>query len=403
MPELEQRLPRAFSLQAAQRNTDAADRHLDEEIAKAGLEYFVSGRLGPRTDSVTATSIDFQPSRYAAQGGVRIPLFGTRIAQQGTIEAARTETAIARIDYAALERERLANLRRNFVLYWQYDREAALAQMYLSAVQHDLPAALSLRRAGFWTQGAVLDFLDSLARGKTDLETLQTSQRAAFVQLESVLGTSLVRTSPMVPSLGLACSVTPELALARALKVDAVIAKLDADISKNQFTLRQVRFSSVSASANVGLTQAAMIPPAGFRYGVAAGIDVAMPVHAKRDERAVRAKLVAQLDRDALEYEQRRLDLRSLIEQQIDQIGNSRVLLAQAATEEKTRRENLREARVRFRTIPQDASAAFDDVQTKSAELYLSEKNKVAAQSQVFLSENELLLISPGVCSSAGS
>ncbi len=398
MTALEQQLPLAYSLRAALRRVDETDQRIVEARAKAGLEYFFENGVGPRSDIVTRSS-NFQSLRYLQREGLRLPLFGTRTAQQKAIETARIESEIARIEYVVAERAALATLRRDFVAYWQYDREGAIAGDYLAVVQRQLPAARSLRTSGFWTQGKFLDFLDTTAGAKTDVNTFRSSRRQALAQLEGVLGREIGAFHPLDPVFTPSCIPSRDDARAVAVAADGTIAKLDAGIEQTKFFLRDVRHSSIAAAAQLGAAQLADITPRGSGYDVTAGIALSFPVHAGAEEHAFRRALEARLDGYRLQRDQRRYELRALVEQAIDELANARAQLRQAAKDEEAKREDLREARVRFATIASTGGTGFTELEVKSAEAYVTQKTTALARSQVLLAEIQLLQVAPGVCS----
>jgi outer membrane protein TolC len=197
------------------------------------------------------------------------------------------------------------------------------------------------------------------------------------------------------------CSPRRDDALAAAVASDGAIAKLNAGIAQAELFLRDVPRSSIAASAQLGTGQVADITPRGFGYDVTAGITLSLPVHARTEERALRRTLEAQIDDYRLQQDQRRLDVRAAVEQALDELSNARLQLVQAARDAQAKREELREARVRFATIASNGVTGFNDVEMKSAEAYVTQKSTTLARSQVLLAEIQLLQLAPGICSRA--
>ncbi len=395
---LEARIDQAPGIRADERQIDVDIQAEGVAYARSGLDYVFGNAIGPRSDIVTK-NLNSNAFRYSQSLGVQLPLLGSAISQNNALEEARTTEALARIEYQDERRTALAKLRNAYVLYWQYDREQAVAQSYVDRFEHDMHTVRALRKSGFWTEANLLDYLETLSRFRTDVRTARSLRREQLAIISSAVGEHIAAFRPLEPKFAAACRPPESVALASALAIDPELAKLDADAADVTFQLLHVRGSSIDARLEAGIGTVADIVPSRLGYELTAGIAVSLPSHARSEERSLREQLADELDEQTLRAVQRRDDVEAGIEAELDELDDARVELAQTRVDEEATFEALREAEIRYRTIPALGADSFNDVETRLAETFTSENATVVARSTVFLKLEALLETAPDACS----
>jgi outer membrane protein TolC len=395
---LEAAVDRAPGLAAAQQRIDADVAAEGVATAREGLDYFFSDALGPRSDIVTK-NVNDNAFRYSQSAGVQLPLLGTAIGRENSLEAARTDESLARIDYAENRRGRIAALRTAYVLYWQYGLQLEIAERYVREYTVDLKAARALRRNGFWTEGNLLDFLDALTRFEADARALRTSKRAQLAAIASAIGVDVAAFRPVEPGLANGCEPLRDATIRSAAEVDPSLARIAAQADLLAGEARRVRGSSIDASAQFTLGNAFDLIPPRAGYEVTAGLTATLPTHARSEERARRTQLRDELDEQSLLADQRRAEIGAAIEAALDDLSNARNDLAQTVRNERAKREDLREAIVRFHTLNAAGAGGFTDVETARTELFDAENATAIARGNVYLKANVVLQAAPEACS----
>jgi hypothetical protein len=388
----------APGLAAASAHVRADQKAEGVASAKSGLDYVFNAAFGPRSD-IVINNINNNTVRYAQSAGLGLPLLGTDVAQKNAIASAATDESVARIALAEERRTRLSNLRDAYVLYWQYDGQQRIAERYVRDVTAEVGPARSLRRNGFWTEANVLDFFDALSRFQTDVRTLRSSRRSELASIASALGTGVAPFRPLEPTLAAACFPRRDDAVRSAEDVDAGLARIAAQTALLETEAKRVRGSSIDAHATAALGNVFDLVPPRAGYELTAGVAAQLPTHARSEERSLRDELNAEIDEQHLLAGQRRAELSAAIEAAIDELANAREELAQTQTNERAKREDLRESMVRFKTLSGTGAAPFDDVQTNIAELFVAENATAIARGSAFLKANALLLLAPDACS----
>jgi outer membrane protein TolC len=395
---LEARIDQAPGIRADARQIDVDIQAEGVSYARSGLDYVFGNAIGPRSDIVTK-NLNSNAFRYSQSLGVQLPILGSAISQNNALEEARTTEALARIEYEDERRTALAKLRSAYVLYWQYDREQAVAQSYVERFEHDMHVVRALRKSGFWTEANLLDYLDTLSRFRTDVRTARSLRREQLAIISSAVGEHIALFRPLEPKFAADCRPPESDALASALAIDPELAKIAADAVDVTFQLLHVRGSSIDARLEANIGTVADIVPSRLGYELTAGIAVSLPSHARSEERSLRDQLADELDEQTLRAEQRRADVESGVEAELDELDDARVELAQARVDEQATFENLREAEIRYRTIAALGAESFNDVETRLAETFTSENATVIARSTVFLKLEALLETAPDACS----
>jgi hypothetical protein len=398
LDSLEARIDQAPGIRADARQIDVDIQAEGVTYARSGLEYVFDNAIGPRSDIVTK-NLNSNAFRYAQTIGVRLPLLGSAISQGNALEESRTTEALARIEYQDERRIALAKLRNAYVLYWQYDRQQAVAQSYVDRFEHDMHTVRALRKSGFWTEANLLDYLETLSRFRTDVRTDRTLRREQLAIISSAIGDRIGLFRPLEPKFAAGCRPPESDALASALAIDPELAKIDADAADVTFQLLHARGSSIDAQLEAGIGTVADIVPSRLGYELTAGIAVSLPSHARSEERSLRQQLADELDEQTLRAVQRRDDVEAGVEAELDELDDARVELGQARTDEEATFEDLREAEIRYRTIAALGADSFNDVETRLAETFTSENATVIARSTVFLKLEALLETAPDACS----
>jgi len=395
---LEARIDQAPGIRADARQIDVDIQAEGVTYARSGLDYVFGNAIGPRSDIVTK-NLNSNAFRYSQNVGVQLPLLGSAISQSNALEEARTTEALARIEYQDERRIALAKLRNAYVLYWQYDRQEAVAQSYVERFEHDMHTVRALRKSGFWTEANLLDYLETLSRFRTDVRTARSLRREQLAIISSAVGEHIAVFRPLEPKFAAACRPPESDALASALAIDPELAKIAADAVDVTSQLLHVRGSSIDARLEAGIGTVADIVPSRLGYELTAGIAVSLPSHARSEERSLRDQLADELDEQTLRAEQRRADVEAGVEAELDELDDARVELGQARVDEAATFENLREAEIRYRTIAALGAESFNDVETRLAETFTSENATVVARSTVFLKLEALLETAPDACS----
>ena len=396
LTKLEERLAGSFALQAAQQHVESTAQNVQVETDKSGLRYTTNTNVGYRNDVITNT-LNEQFGRFAQMVGLELPILGEKFAQNQSIQTASLDALSAVHDLATQQRIVLASLRDAYVLYWQYEREMAIADSYAASLSRALPGARGLRRYGFWTQGEFLQFLVSVAQARTEGQTSAGLRRAKLAQISAILGQDVSPFRSVAPAFADGCQPRLEEAVASAAAVDPDLARLAAQIAADQNTMSQLHGSSIDASAVASVGAVGDIPP---RAGIALTVGVAgsLPTHARAEERAHRRALEDEIASLGFAQKQRLAEIRASVSEALDDFTNAKLVSTQSELDERSRREILRETLVRFNTIPVPGAAPFNDVQARSAELFVSSRAAAAAAATVLLKANQILLLSPGAC-----
>ena len=383
-------------MQAAQQHVESTAQDVQVEIDKSGLRYVASSGLEFRDDIVT-NDLNQQRGRLAQVVGLGLPVLGQKFAQNQAITTAGLDALTAVRAYAADKRIVLAQLREAYVFYWQHEREKSIADDYVATMSRLLPGARGLLRFGFWTQGNFLQFLVALSQARTETQSSADLQRAANARISAVLGQDVVPFRSTAPAFADGCAPRLDDAVASAVAVDPDLARLQAQTAADRKTLGQIRGSSIDASVQ---TTAGGVLDYPLAAGFAVGVSVAgsLPTHARAEERAHRRALEAEIADLGFQEKQRLADIRASVNEAIEDYASAKLVAQQTQREERSTRENLREARVRFSTIAQTGAAGFNEVQSRTVELFVSSRAAAAADASVLLKANSLLLLAPGAC-----
>jgi hypothetical protein len=394
---LETRIDEAPGVRADSRQIDADIQAEGVTYARGGLNYVFDNGIGPRSDIITKY-INSNAFRYAQSIGVQLPILGTAIAQSNLLDTSRKVESLARITYQSDRRMALAKLRSAYVLYWQYDRQEAVARNYVDRFKRDLPAARALRHNGFWTESNLLDYLEALSRFETDARNARNSRRGQLTIISSAIGAHVAAFHPLDPTFATDCRPLEYDAVASAVAIDPELATIEANATELKAEASRIRGSSIDARVTANLGTVADIVPARLGYELTVGLAVSLPAHARSEERSLRDELDDELDAEALRTAQRRADITANVEEVLDELDDARDDLRQAGIDSRATNEALREAEVRYRTLAGPAGPSFNDVETRLAENFTSENDAVVAQSAVYQKLEALLETAPDSC-----
>ncbi len=395
---LEKRVDSSYALAAAGKHIDAASLYRHQQESAAGLDYFFNGTVGPRSDVVT-NRINNQAFRFQQTAGLQLPIFGSWSTQQDAINEAQHEDEVAHIALLDTRRVLLGKLREAYTLYWQYARAATIDEWFLQRQQHDLTPAHSLVKAGFWTGGQLMGFLDVMQKTRADLSSLQSSSRAQLAAMRAIAGSNLAPFDPTEPTLDRGCTGSLDTATASAIKADTVIAQIDSQIEQYQADMKTVKHSAVEGTAQAGVGTTLDLPR-GAGYSLGVGTTLSMPVHGRSEERAKAKVLEAEVAEQQLLREQREADLRAATELALEDLKAAHLAYEQSLVDQTSKREDLREAEVRFQTQHNTTQLNFNEVQTSLSEAFDADRTASDAQGDVWLKAAALQLVSPDACAS---
>jgi outer membrane protein TolC len=400
LSQLELLIPSSLTLEAARERIRAAEDVLEHAEASSGLRYFAQSIMGPRSDVVSIAYGNNSILRYAQRAGVSMPLLGSRDREQEDILAAQTDAELRRIDLATQRRLVLAGLREAYIQYWQYTIEESVARRFLELGRNAIAPAYALKKTGFWTQANLLAFLDQVDHVKADVLNFGNARATSLARLAAIADHQIDAFVPPEPDLPETCPAHKDHVIASALTADGQIRRFDAEIERREASLSMVRWSSVDATADLGLggyTDA----PRGLGYDLTFQLNLSVPRHRRLAELAYERSLRAEIKAYRNDEEQRRLDLIANVDTTLDELGQARLTLSHSLVDAAAKKEALRVARIRFADIPMSGAAGFNDVQLRTTESYASEQALADARAQVYLKLNELLLLAPGACASS--
>lgn len=397
LSSLEQRIDQAPGLLANAQDIEAAQQSVRATRDASGLAYAYNADFGPAA-IIVPRSYDQHVLRFEQTLGLQLPLLGTATAQYNSVLGAQEKEAIARVTLDQARRLRLATLREAYVNYWQYDVEGSISQDYLNATDAEMSKARALRRTGFWTATNMLDFLDTIQRVRSDQQTSVTNQHGQLALIQSAVGVEVPAFRPVAPEFYNSCAPNRTLALESAFNTDATLATLSAQNVQVRSQLAKVHGSTINATASGQAGSVTDINVQQSGYDVTAAINLALPTHARDEERALRAQYAAQLTSISLQEEQRRVEISSILDSLLANVQSAQTTLEQAQTDVATRKEDLRKAIVAYNTVRLGGSTGFDQVHEMRDELYLAQRTAAIDEAGVLLQANQVLALAPGAC-----
>jgi hypothetical protein len=400
LDSLELRVPQAPGLQASSASIEAAIQDIRVQHDRSGLGYLFSASLGPAA-IIVPRSFDDHVLRFQQQTGLSLPLLGARVAQQIAISSAQEREQLARITFEEARRERIASLRDAYTQYWQYDDEIKAARAYLANGQTALHQANVLLQTGFWTQSKLLDLLNSFQTVRSDAENYQRARLAQLANIDAALGTEINRFEPVAPDFFNACTPERAVAVESAIRSDATLANLEAQVAQVRTQYALVHGSSIDASASLQAGNTTDINHSVSGYDLQASINASLPMHARDEERGLRAEYAAQLESLQLQETQRNVELAAAVDALLEAVANAQTTLRQSINDVSARTGDLHKAIVRYNTIGESNGTGFDDVLAKQEELYTAQQAVAAARAAVLIQANDLLMLAPGACGGA--
>ncbi|HEV3155679.1 MAG TPA: hypothetical protein VGZ02_17875 [Candidatus Baltobacteraceae bacterium] len=397
LPSLEAQIVQAPGVESRESGVEAQLQALRAAIDRAGLAYTFSNRFGPDIILV-ARSFDEHTVLYDQSGGLQLPLEGTKIQQQLAILDAQEQVQIARIQLAELQREKVDALRKAYVGYWSYGDQANVNNGYITSSQADLSTGTSLRKSGFFTDTDLMDINASIQKAQFAIASLKSLQRSQLASIGGVLGHELPAFEPVTPRFYDGCNPNRQAALTSAYAVDPTLAQVQAETVQAQQELARVKGSSIDATATTfaGSTTDVIHQVSGYRFQ--AGVDVSLPTHGRDEERALRAQYTAQLRSLTLSDKQRRAEIDSTVDADLDNVRSAQTLLAQAQADARAREQDLRTVQAAFKYVRQNLEQEFLLVHTKRTDLLTAQNTAAVDRENLLLAAADLLFMAPGAC-----
>jgi hypothetical protein len=336
--------------------------------------------------------------RYAQQVGVSLPLLGTNIQQQLAILNAAEQEQIAVIDLNRIRREKLAALRTAYTEYWGYGDQTNVAQGYITGSQWDLSMGRSLRKAGFYTATNLLDIVTSIQKVQFDVTSFGSLQQAQLAAIDSAVGFEVPSFQPVQPTFFDGCRPDRTLALQSAYDVDPALATLEAETIQVQHELAKVKGSSIQASADLQGGTTTDINHQVSGYNLDAGLNVALPVRSRDEERALRAQYTAELQALAFNEKQQRVTIESTLDATLQNLSSAQTILTQSLSDTDARQNDLRTAVASLTLLRQAPAGVSIDVHAKRNDLYAAQVQASLARENVLLQATDLLLVAPAAC-----
>ena len=394
---LEARIPLAPGVLA---DRSAIDETIEDVRAKrdeTGLRYSFTNAVGPAQLIVTGKQDNFVV-RYEQIFGLSLPLVGTKIAQQLAVLSAREREQLAVIAFDEIGRQHVAQLRNAYVQYWSFLNRAHVAQTYLELSRDERKQAEVLRRAGFTTSTDLLDFLNAVQKVRSESEGLRSSARGQLALIAAAVGSEVPSFQAVEPLFFHNCSPERSRAIESAYRVDSALARYDATAVEVREQLARVRGSTIDASAHGGAGSVTDINHRVSGYSLKLGVDLAFSTHARDEERALRAQYADELKTLKLRTTQRRVEIASAVDSDLDDIDGSRFALRQTLADRDSIEADLRNAVIRFNTLRQASDVGFNDVRGRRSELYVAQRSAAEANATLLLKANDLLAIAPDAC-----
>jgi hypothetical protein len=394
---LEARLDSDPGVQANASTLEARMQAIRVAQDQAGLQYVVSASFGPAA-IIVPRSVDDHVLRYGQNFGVSLPLLGTRIHQQLAILDAATQAQIARIDLYRVRREKVASLRKAYIGYWGYAQEAKIADSYISDSQWDMTTGTGLRRTGFFTETDLMDIAASVQRAKFEVDSLHSLQRSQLAAVETAIGSELPVFDPSVPDFFDGCVPNREVAIRSAYDVDPDLASYQAQSVQIEDELAHVKGSSIDTAAQGYGGSDTDLNHRVSGYHVNLAVALSLPMHARDEERALRAEYGAELNALAFNEKQRRVEIAAAVDAALDNLHSAQAILAQASSVEHARNQDLETVLVAFRYVRQNPEREFLDVHGKRDDLLSARISSSIAEQNVLTDAVDLLAVAPGAC-----
>ncbi len=394
---LEAQIDAGPGVQASASTVVAKAQALRATEDKAGLGYLYDAEFGPAA-IIVANAPDNHVLRFEQDAGLTLPLWGTAIDQQLAVVGAAEQEQIAKIELDQIRRLKLYTLRKAYIQYWGYDDQANVANGYVSGSQGDLQVGRSLRKTGFVIDTDLLDISESIEKIKFDVESFRNLQRAQLALVDTALGYELPLFQPVSPDFFDRCVPDRQIALKSAFDVDPSIATLDAETVQVERQLADVKGSSLAALATGEGGTTTDINHRVSGYNLNAELDLALPTHARDEERAHRAQYEAELDSLAFSEKQRHIEVQSALDAALDNVSSARTLLDQAKADENARRADLKNATAQFAYLRSAPQGSLVNLHAKRNDLLTAQIATATALENVLLQATELLLVAPAAC-----
>lgn len=393
LSKLEGRLSDSFRLKAADAQVDYAKHLLSQETNKEGLQIIGRLDVGHHRQVVT-DDLSRSYDAISPRLGLSYPLFGSRARQLESVMDAQTQLHLNTFDFDEVRRTLLYDLRRTYILAWQYQQQAQLAERHVEALAAKEAAARKLHEKGVWTEGNYLQFSSTLAAARDDVTRFRGLQQLAMNAVRTTLSQLALEFKPEQPDLPPVCLSYPELSMS-AQRHSTALRKLEAKLQALKYNQEIEAGSSVNSDVHLGVVYVNEFSGSRSGYQAAAGVSISMPANFQEANRANRDRLNAAVLVQRSLIDQARLDLQAAIRAAMENFQLAKNNLDVTQEQAKANREALREVSLQFDRVPQ---VIFDVLIQKMSADYQAALAELKVRGEVYMKTSDLLLLAPDSC-----
>lgn len=262
-----------------------------EHQAREGARVF--GGLGvANTREAVTDALSRTYTRPQAELGVRLPLWGSRVAQQRDVQEAANALAQSQVRRLQSENEVVLALRRAYVRHLRSVERVRIAQAFW-AVRGEVEKQLAQRRgAGVLLEADRLDLMGLFDIVQTAYDAQQSVRELALAEIARLTGQAVVAVSTRELQWPEVCFQRREGELDEVPAV--VLAQLALDTS--QRGQQAARLAGVDAGISVAQTLSRDIGGASGR-STRVGVDFSMPLQWRTQRDAALAQAQSEIDR----------------------------------------------------------------------------------------------------------
>lgn len=390
---LEEKIPSALQIQAADAQVEYTRHLVHQEESKEGLQLFGGVDAGRHRDVVTET-VTRNYSSAVPKIGISYPLLGGRAQLLESSQNARTQLQLNSIDLEVDRLQLLWELRKNYILYWQYQLEQQLTEKHVAELSDREAAARRLVNRGLWTQSDYLQFTSDLATARNDLNQFITAQRDALNGMRTVVGENLPGFLSIQPELPQACTNPADL-YKSAENHSGDLKKLQAQLDNIKYDQNLTTGRSITSDVHLMAVYSNEFTTAKYGYAAIVGAQVNMPLHFMEADDANADKLNAATIQNGVLVDQARSTLHLKVQDALEDYQQAQQKVDATTAAEKAADEGLRESKLRFENVPQPL---FGELVQKIISEYHTSLADVEARSNVALRANDMLLLAPDKC-----
>ncbi len=393
LPTLEEKIPATLQIQAATAQLQASQHLVHERESREGLQLGAGLDAGRHRDVVTST-VNYSYSNVVPRVGISYPLLGARAQLLESSQEARLQRDINSADLESQRLQLLWDLRKNYILYWQYLQQQVLTEKHVTELSNMEGAAKRLLNKGLWTQSDYLQFSSDLATARNNLSQFDTMKRDSLNDMRVVIGINVPGFTPVQPEFPNLCAATPDI-YQSAEAHSSNLKKLKAQLDDVKFDQDLTSGRAINSDIHLQASYNNELNASRYGYAVVVGAEVSMPLHFMEADDANADKLNAATMQNSALTEQARAGLHLKVQDALEDYRQAQQKVEATDAAEKAADEALRESRLRFENVPQPL---FGELVQKIIQEYHAALTDIEAKSTVALRANDLMLLAPDSC-----